>query len=230
MITFANSCVRLKDQKNINIEYINNIRKSIDNIFAPYFNKCLNISFRDMLKAQHKHIVNNIYRGYTNPINKVPKSLIRDEINVSLHVPLLKKEWYINELKHIKSYISETIKVEIFDIPKKMWHHVDNTKEGLRLYLPQSKYVKHYLNQMNKIMNYFREGHQSLDALAYYIQLGVICHPFEKVNFSLIMSQVNYILNLWGYNPINHEYLDFECFLNPTEKIIKSFKIKVKNG
>ncbi len=230
MINFVQSCVRTTDQQNIDYKYIRNIRNSIYDIFAPYFHNHLKLTFRNMLKAQHKSIVNNNYCGYTNPINKVPQSLIRDEINISLYQPLLKKEWYVEELKNLNSYINETINVEIFDIPKEMWHHVENTKEGLRLYLPPNKYVKYYINQMEKIMNYFREGNQSLDMLAYYIQLGVICHPFEKVNFSLIMSQVNYILDFWGYNPINHEYLDFECFLNSTKKIIESFKKKVNKG
>ena len=105
-----------------------------------------------------------------------------------------------------------------------MWHSIENTKEGLRLYLPQNKYVKYYINKMEEIMNCLRNGNKSLDLLGHYIQLGVIGHPFEKVNFSLIMSEVNYILDLWGYIPINHGYLDFECFLNPTKNIIRSFK------
>lgn len=78
-------------------------------------------------------------------------------------------------------------------------------------------------------MNRLRNGEKSLDLLGYYIQLGVICHPFEKVNFSLIMSQVNYILKVWNYTPISHGYLDFECFLNSTNIIIKRFKKRVIN-
>jgi len=219
--------IRNTTQTDINQTYIDNINVSIDTIFATYFNKQSKLSFREMLKSQHKRIVNNNYAGYTNPIDKIPKSLFRNEIDVKLHIPLLKKEWYVEELKNINPSINDLIKIKIADVPSFMWHSVENTNDGLRLYLPKNEYVYYYLDKMEMVMNKLMNGESSLYLLGYYIQLAVICHPFEKVNFSLIMSQVNYILKLWNYVPISHGYLDFECFLNPTDIVIKKFKEKV---
>ena len=218
--------VRNITQTDINKTYIKNISESVS-IFEDYFHKCSNISFRNMMKKQHKRIVNNNYAGYTNPINKIPRSLFRYETDVKLHTPLLKKEWYVEELKNLNTTINDLIKIKITGIPIYMWHSVKNTDTGLRLYLPKNKYVPYYLDKMETVMNRLRNGESSLYLLGYYIQLAVICHPFEKVNFSLIMSQVNYILKLWNYVPISHGYLDFECFLNPTDIVIKKFKEKV---
>lgn len=218
--------VRNIEQKDINKTYIKNISESV-NIFEDYFHKRSDLSFRNMLKKQHKRIVSNNYAGFTNPVDKIPKSLFRNEIDIQLHTPLLKKEWYVEELKNLNLLINDLIKIEIKDIPKYMWHSVENTNDGLKLYLPKNEYVDFYLNKMETVMSKLINGEKSLDLLGYYIQLGVICHPFEKVNFSLIMSQVNYILKLWNYIPISHGYLDFECFLNSTDIIIKKFKERV---
>jgi hypothetical protein len=226
-MNFKYCCVRDKNQPFIDTSYINNIKKSLNIVFIPYFHKQLKMSFKDMLKAQHKLIVNNTYAGHTNPINKIPKSLFRQEIDIKLNTPILKKEWYTEELKKINPLLHDIIKVEIKDIPNYMWHYVENTENGLKLYLPDNKYVNYYLNKMKTIMLRLKNGEKSLYLLGHYIQLGVICHPFEKVNFSLIMSQVNYILTLWGFEGISHGYLDFECFLNSTDTVIQKFKEKI---
>lgn len=116
--------IRNTTQTNINKTYINNISASVNTIFSSYFNKQSHISFQKMLKSQHKRIVDNNYAGYTNPVNKIPRNLFRDEIDIKLQAPLLKKEWYIEELKKLNPTINDLIKVKIKDIPKYMWHNV----------------------------------------------------------------------------------------------------------
>jgi hypothetical protein len=218
--------IRNTTQTDIDKTYIENISESVK-IFAGYFHRELNISFKEMLRKQHKRIVNGSYAGFTNPVNKIPESLFRHEIDVKLNTPILKKEWYVEELKALNLSINDSIRIKISGLPPIMWHSIENTNNGLKLYLPDNKYVDYYLDKMEFVMNRLMDGNLSLNLLGHYLQLGVICHPFEKVNFSLIMSQVNYILKFWGYTPISHGYLDFECFLNSTDEIIKKFKERV---
>jgi len=234
--TFAKSCVRDPNQKYISKSYITNMKEA-DIFFNKWFWGTIKMSFRDMLKTQHSIIVGDNYTGHTNPVTNIPpKSIIRDECKIELHKPLLKKEWYTEELKKYNFPLNVETKIKVDKIKFRKCHKITNTEDGIKLCLPDARHVKCYIIEMEKIMKEF-ENYSIVNVpkklftlLGTYIHMGVICHPFEKVNFSLIMLQVNFILRHFEFNPISHDYLDFECFMKPTEEIIKSFKRKVQDA
>jgi hypothetical protein len=82
-------------------------------------------------------------------------------------------------------------------------HYLLTKPEGYELYLTDPETVPVFLAEMEQVMEEF-----SLEKLANYIQYFVIGHPFQKVNFSICMAQVNVILSTVSLNP----YLDFACF------------------
>jgi len=63
----------------------------------------------------------------------------------------------------------------------------------------------------------------TLKTLAEYIQLFVIAHPFERINYSILMAQVNAMLVTKKCKPIHHGYLDFDCFIYSSDIIEKAF-------
>lgn len=74
-------------------------------------------------------------------------------------------------------------------------------------------------------MNEIKQDNE-LTLLARYMQLFVIGHPFEKVNFSICMAQINAILYIRNCKTLYHEYMDFECFLYDTDVIEEKFMKK----
>lgn len=234
--TFVDSCVRRPNQKYINKTYIENMKKA-DEFFNKWWWGTEKMSFRDMLKKQHSIIVGDTYTGYTTPVTGIcPPSLIRDELQITLHEPMLKKEWYTDELNKRNFPLNTETKIKVDKIKYRKCHKVTNTEDGIKLRLPDAKHVKCYIIEMEKILKEFEVyapnnvPKKLFIWLGTYIHLGVICHPFEKVNFSLIMLQVNFILNNFGFNSISHDYLDFDCFMKPTEEIITSLKRMVQDA
>jgi|GEM_PF-4753826 len=54
--------------------------------------------------------------------------------------------------------------------------------------------------------------------LAHFIQVGSLVHPFYRANFSIIMSNVNYVLVEKGHRGVNHGVLDLlALFLTPEQ-------------
>lgn len=206
---------RHKNQKHVALGYVNNCIKMIKYVFLPYYTHKRVLSFRNMLKMCHFTMTDHYY-GYTkshNPLYHLP-GIFRDETNkVILNIPKLKTVWYKKELALLKT--RKIIKPKINNVPNEALPKLINKGKFLYLHLPNKKYVSLYLSLMERSMKKLQHKF-SIPELAYYLQLGVICHPFEKVNFSLLMNQVNTILLLNGFNPIPHGYLDFKCFICDT--------------
>jgi hypothetical protein len=68
---------------------------------------------------------------------------------------------------------------------------------------------------------------ENFSTLERYLYLGIHAHPFESGNFSLIMSQVNYILWRHGYRGISHGSLDFYGVLERFEDFQRRFRKSV---
>lgn len=190
--------------------------------FRKWFMHAGDVTYKVMLQKMHE-IVADGYQGYTNSnyILKVPNGFRGDRRTT--WYPILKKKWF-----DIDSKIGDTIRPVVKGVPKAMTHYLDNTDEGYVLHLPDGKYVRCYLHMLRSVMCGLKQG-VSLSMLATYIQLFVIGHPFEKINYSICMAQVNAILYLKGYSTVFHGWLDFECFVYDYERIEKSF-IKMVRG
>jgi len=246
-------------QKKINQNYVMNILDARA-LFEQYLNTDINntlsesanyIWFRDSLKAQHRAMTERGYKGYTKTpvLNRPVINALRDEpeFHINLQRPCLKKEWYNKELKKYKLKFGDIIRPTINGIHGFAWHRISNTHNGLSLELPANENVKYYLILMSNLMLqikalikdrangnmwwYCRPFQGTLiNLLGHYIHLFVIGHPFEKVNFSLCMMQVNHILDKTLGKSVYHEYLDFKCFMNDTNTIIDEFSQMVRKS
>jgi hypothetical protein len=93
--------------------------------------------------------------------------------------------------------------------------HQNNLQKWMYQY-PPAKYVPLYLEQMNRLMNEIQKESQGrrnlrviLPKLAEYHQLFCAAHPFSRVNNSIAMGQINFILETLGLRGIVHGDLDF---------------------
>jgi hypothetical protein len=57
-------------------------------------------------------------------------------------------------------------------------------------------------------MRGYKDWNLLLQALATYFHLGIHAHAFVRINQSLLMAQVNYILMLNRFRPVYHGYAD----------------------
>ena len=64
--------------------------------------------------------------------------------------------------------------------------------------------------------------------LARFIQIGSLVHPFYRANFSMIMSEVNYVLVEKGYRGVNHGVLDLLALFLPPEAFAEEFAEHVR--
>jgi hypothetical protein len=94
-----------------------------------------------------------------------------------------------------------------------------------RFYYIQAKWVPTYLTRMSQLMNSVldeihgkRNLQKMISDLADYHQLFSIAHPFVRVNNSIALSQVNYVLELLKLNGIAHGELDhWSMYLDSTD-------------
>ena len=209
-------------QEQIDITYVKNMMVTT-NYFIHWF-KYGKKSYAEMLLGAHQ-IVSNGYVGRTNGSHQTEEISKFRVSGIPLlsdgTVPKLEKNWF-RELE-----LPPTIRPFIPKIPTELTHWVKNKENAYFLYLPDAKYLPYYLYTLNCTMDKLKRE-ITLELLAEYIQLFVIAHPFEKINFSICMSQINALLSLSGYKTIYHGYLDFNCFLYDYDKIENIFINKVK--
>ena len=218
-------------QKDIDQTYLKNMTEATQ-FFMEWF-KNGSSSYQEMLIKMHQIAINE-YAGYTNSTKVVGnvRSLFRNHTEVpNIQQPNLKKEWYNIDLTG-QTYRFPRIK----GIPMHLSHHVVNLEEGYKLILPEAKMVPYYLcklasrmGDLKQVVNHFDILNKAPKLLANYMNIFVIGHPFEKVNFSICMAQVNAILYMWGYETLYHEYMDFDCFLYDSDVIENNF-IRRLNG
>ncbi len=200
-------------QKDIDQKYLNNMCKAT--MFFMNWFTCSDTSYKDMLVKMHE-IATDGYQGYTNSNYLLVVSNGFRGDRTTTWYPILKKKWF--------SGIGDKpiIRPEVKGFPKWMSHWLENTDEGYVLHLPDSGFVQNYLHKLAQVMERLKSG-ITLAMLARYIQLFVIAHPFEKVNYSILMAQVSALLVKKGCKPMYHGYLDFECFVYDYDKIEKTF-------
>ena len=194
------------------------------NYFMCWFGRENRASYRDMLLTMHDMVTDG-YSGHTNVSNYIVAMSegFRGDKNSSWH-PVLKKEWFTG-------IVNEAVRrPELKYVPKLYSHELTDTAAGWELHLPRDKYVHIYVDVLGDIMRSLKDERDfSLELLANYIQTFIIGHPFERVNYSVCMSQVNALLYMKGFNPVYHGYFDFECFMYDHDRIEKNF-IKMVKG
>ena len=95
---------------------------------------------------------------------------------------------------------------------------------------PNAKHLKLYVKRMEDLMAELKsfdleKGNKKdfLKTLADYYHVGANAHLFEKVNNSVLMAQVNYLLGYAGVKPIAHGRLDYIAFGSNSEDFRKIF-------
>lgn len=194
-------------QEVIDPVYLNSITEATK-FFMAWFSNGV-VTYTSMLAKMHKIVSKNGYLGYTcssGPL--VVNNGFRGDEPAAWY-PILKKEWFTGiSDEHI-------IRPKVKNVPPEQGHWLQNLAKGYQLHLPDGKYVRNYLHLLGRLMDEIRLPHGSnlLVALANYMQLFVVGHPFEKINFSICMAQINTILYMKGYKTLYHRWMDFECFL-----------------
>jgi hypothetical protein len=181
------------------------------------------VPYQDMLIGMHR-IVARGYSGYTNTHREkiyVVRSKFRGDVG-NVWYPILKKDWY--KVTHTAKIIRPRVK----HVPPDKSHWLDNEEDGYVLHLPHEKHVRMYVELMEVLMLRLKQG-VCLTTLANYMNLFVIGHPFERINYSICMAQINAVLWLNGYEPMLHDYMDFKCFLFDSDIIEKHFISRVKS-
>lgn len=199
------------EQDHIDLIYLNNMLKATT-YFIDWFNDN-SIPYYDMLIKMHSMAIDG-YRGCSGGCHDGPVS--NEFRNFSTGNFLLKKEWFDNiDDRSIR-------RPKVKNISGEASHWIKNLDSGYELHLSHPKYVPDYIHLLDELMCGIRQEF-NLKLLANYIQLFVVIHPFNKVNFSVCMAQVNALLDTHGYNIIYHEYLDFKCFMYDYDIIEKLF-------
>ena len=108
------------------------------------------------------------------------------------------------------------------DIPPEAWTSLAYDGEKILQYYPSTENLKKYYlpalaRNMSRLQSFGPVTEQNrgeyLALVADYVHLGVKAHPFDIGNYSLIMAQVNYLLNEKGLRPISHAQLDYQALV-----------------
>ena len=213
------------EQKSIDPRYLKNIIEAT-NYFQSWFSGKHAASFTDMLTTMHRLAIRGGYIGHTatdGPV--VPLGSAFRGVNKGAWRPLLKKKWFTEVLVYADSNIYPTIRL----ISLRGTHHLVERETGYELHLPREDCIPDFLWRMQTIMEGLRCMF-SAELLAEYIQLFVVGHPFEKVNYSICMAQVNAILDYYGYKPLLHQWFDFDCFVYDYDRIEEIFETRLTCG
>ena len=198
--------------------------------FDQYFREELDESlyFNDFLKEHHKIIAvgkggdrcyfirreDNIYS------RDFPSEFRQSGHGVSMSVPDAETTDYPPGTFITDSDGEDVKKVWLSGIPKQATPEIARGENEYWFIFPDSKYRPIYFDAMNRDLIALRDfskvysSTQTLDrdlfieTLAHYYHLGVVIHPFKRINQSMFMVHVNYLLLLNGFDPVYHSNLD----------------------
>ena len=210
------------EQDHIDPQYVANM-KAASEYFESWLQQQAPLGFNAMLTAMRGFASRCGYAGYTHTDG--PQVTITGQfrgVNKEAWRPLLKKEWFDGVEVQSGNIWPVLRAAELRDT-----HHLIDKPGGYELYLPHESLVPVFLDTMANTMAALKQGFCAA-CLADYIQYFVVGHPFEKINFSICMAQVNVILRLNGFEPIYHEYLDFECFVYDYDRIEEILSSKLR--
>ena len=191
--------------------YLSNMIKATE-YFIGWFKGYFNTSYERMLKRMHHMACANGYGGSQGSSPERVSDKWRQDWQSDW---LLKKEWYAN------TGYGLTISPSVRYLPMRS-HWLHTKEKGYELHLSGAKFVLRNVEILGMLMGKLETKFDPV-LLADYMHVFVVTHPFEKVNFSICMAQVNAILDMNGYETLYHEYMDFACFLYDSDIIEKMF-------
>jgi len=209
------------EQDHVDPQYLKNMEDAT-HYFQSWFSGRHEARFCDMLMSMHKLVSAGGYTGFTNTDGPyvATTSQFRGVTKDSWR-PLLKKGWFKglpNTEKIVPVFRAERLTGTL---------HLVNLPTGYELHLPHEDHVFAFLSEMQDCMFVLRDTFCA-ELLANYIQYFVAGHPFERINFSICMAQVNAILYHYGWEPLHHEYFDFDCFAYDYGRLETKFLTRLK--
>lgn len=183
------------------------------------------LNFKSWLIKLHKK---QIYNGQEIKIatKKRFALIIHSRIVLDAVIPLASKynDPYINTgLQRV--YLPKIAKE---GLPMDIWQ----SKNEVSHYYPDPKFIDQYLKAMKELLQEIMTNPDNsqealLSKIALYYQYGINTHMFENINQSLFANQVNVLLQVFGYKPINHGILDFVALRFQPVNFIKYFADEV---
>ncbi len=235
--------------------YIKNAVDSLKTEFAPWFEGHSNQSFQDMMRAQHKTLAVGLDRKsfYRSPSSnsflkprsagklRVDRMWEHSPVSTSFYADSLCKNYWCPEgfFEHLKREREiSPHRLEIEGIPFESrpeglysWHPRWNF--SFDMVYPTTEHMKPYLARMEQLMLDLRKitpetpKEAWMPLLADYVQLFSVSLPFDRINFSQAMIQVNYILMRQGYQGISHGALDYLAMTYSSHEYRKIFESAV---
>ena len=216
------------EQDEIDRDYLDNMRAATE-LFQEWFTigASFGCGFTPMLINMHKLATRNGYTGFTNSSTRhsplVPLGSEFRGTNREAWRPLLKKGWF----SEVQVDDDGVIRPELSVPELGQCHYLTVREKGYELYLPHEKHVPDFVWNLAQIMDVLRETFCPA-LVANYIQLFVVGHPFERVNYSICMAQVNCILDHYGFETLRHEWFDFDCFIYDHDRCARMFENRLE--
>jgi hypothetical protein len=229
--------------------YVNNMIRSTQMVFAPWYRREFTEPYADMLRKQHwlltwgqtgeeMYLSTSLY----GPLTLEEIGMFRHELPpispAELRFPFAEKLGGLDKHPEPVAAFLKTIKpgevrwVSLTEVPRmahprasvlpKVYNN-ETTEVLFTQFYPAQEHTQFYVNALEKIMLELRDlPHPSpletlVPRLASTIKLFSIGLPFKKVNFSIAMSHVNFILMEHGYRGIENGLLDIYSMLLPEE-------------
>ncbi|MDB5038736.1 MAG: hypothetical protein JWQ35_2264, partial [Bacteriovoracaceae bacterium] len=103
-------------------------------------------------------------------------------------------------------------------------------------FFPRPAFLIFYRTRLSSLMNEIRSlspadsknRPQFVRLLSNYYHVAINSHLFYRVNNSIFMSHVNYILEAYGLRGISHGYLDYYAFIKSSDQFYGMFLASVR--
>lgn len=207
--------------------------------FDSYFKNQLfpKVDFIDLIKNHHKILASGINNNKSyklrNSINKESAEFAgkMHEKGLVIGYPITDKN-ILNLIytifKRFNFKVQDEWKIPIKTLEPKALPVGKKFTNGLHIIYAPSDYLISNLRRLEIILSEIKELYLNnkkdsnirttfLNLLANYYQLGIVLHIFPRINQSMLMAQINYLLIMFNYKPIFHGNLDYMAFFSPTE-------------
>lgn len=170
-----------------------------------------------------------IYTGHAIKVSSRQRFalIMHSRVVLGTVIPLAKK--YQDPYRNTKTQVVYFPEIDKEGLPIDVWV---NEKDVFHYY-PKPKYYPQYLSVMEKTLQdilTISSKEELLVKIATYYQYAISTHMFENVNQSLFANQVNALLQVFGYKPINHGALDFVAMRFQPQNFVRYFIDEVKAG
>jgi hypothetical protein len=176
--------------------------------------------YAESLREQHCELTPN-YGGHSMGRNSYPDAgVFIFERGRRYLFPLGRHFWSIGLLEDnqghpatraVYAHFKER-RVELSGLPEEAWAGYQTNAVGLAFVVPPVEQMPAVLARMGELLRLTFESldrPEGLTHLSDYLHTCCCTHLFHRANFSLFMTQVNFVLERMGLKPIAHGYLDY---------------------